>query len=286
MNFLNSIRVMFAAILFLGFSGRVHGADLGTTAVPKRQVLPSPMSKDIAAIAWVDPSRITLPTGANPYMVSDLNDSFESCAHLIGLWANFLPTDISYPGDINAQYAIAWLLKNSPNTEPPPYIGDVTAAQNAGDFRLFNHLKAEVQVGGGQIVASNFLVSGAAVGYGPEPCSGFGIPAFVGLLQTYGKNGQHGISDSGSTVYQLNEARIPLEPGVNAVLFGWGHTLPWMWTNIQLDANANLVKPYKTQIFPTYYFYTSGVRTDIIRQSDPYTFFALDESSVLANPQK
>lgn len=268
----------------------LRGFCVDPELVPKKQVLPSPISRDITVIGWVNPAAITLPTGATQQLVNDLNDSFGSCTEVTTAWTADIRMDIF--SDVDRRYANAWLLQNSPNKEPATFIADLAHAENDGDYRLFSRLKVEVKVNAGQIVAPpKFHTGRAAVGMTPEPCSGFhfNIPT-LSAPEPHIKNGEHAITSSGGRVYQLNQGRIgafgqAVDTTLNAPGTPHGETTPWIWSNIKVDSDGNLVRPLITQIFPTYYLYLSGIRSEIIPQSAPEPFIALDQTSVISDPR-
>lgn len=117
-------------------------AGAGTITLPTGQVKILP-TDDIAIVAWIDSTLITLNTsGVNPTLISDLGPGSRgdaSCIALTGAWALGIRSDIS--SDADRVYANAFLVKNSGNAKPATWV-DLDQLQAAGDYRLFSRLKA------------------------------------------------------------------------------------------------------------------------------------------------
>ena len=255
-------------------------------------------TKDVVVIGWVDPSPINLAAlegGANLLLRTSLNSFL--CGPLLGAWT-FLgkPSNLYTDGD--RRYANGFLLKNSPNQQPPSTINP-DSVRAARDYRLFNRLQAYIKNNGGSPQVVEYLHNDPDVGPTPDPC---------GLLspsegQAHGAHGARGIS-SGNAVYQIAQGRLGslgqlTDLTINNCFQGYllantvfpykcinhpiaiGSTTPWIYSVIRFGADSNHL-PVIRQIFPTYYVYEDNQLVATFPQSDAETFIALDDSSLIS----
>ena len=223
---------------------------------------------DIVMIGWVDGSGITLPSGASFLLRIDLNTPL-ICNATLGSWLLGIPVDLFGPAEVN--YANAFLLKNSANSQPPSTINP-DAQLAAGDFRLFNRLQASYSTSNGTISNFSAIHSNAVVGTTPDPCG------LIGNLagEAHPANGSNGVTSSGTGVYQLAEGRLgPKGQAVNKTINGT--TTPWIWSVIRFDASGN-PDTSDHSIFPTFYVYQDGSLIATYPQSAPSAFIVLGDT--------
>ena len=230
------------------------------TSSPVYATVHSPMNTpEITVVAWVNgnaPDLLTLPSGANSTLMSDLADPTE-CAGVISAWGVLHEREDLVTAN-DAAYANIWLVKNSANPVPPITPTPPSVLQSTGNFRLFN----DYGNGGGFY----------QVGSTPNPC-GATAPGFilnwVGTGQSSPYMGRSGTSPSGE-VYQLAEGRLGvLGQSVNQTINGM--TTPWIWSVIEFDSSGN---PMFTNhsIFPTFTVYKNGYFVANYPQSSVTTF--------------
>ena len=223
---------------------------------------------DIVMIGWVNASVISLPSGASFLLRIDLNTP-GACTILLGTWLIGIPTDLF--GQAEVDYANAYLLNHSGNSQPPSTINP-DAQLAAGDFRLFNRLQATYDTAGG--IASGFTAihSNAVVGTTPDPCGL--LPNVAGETSVF--NGFNGVGSSGTDVYQLAEGRLGSKgQAVNKTINGT--TTPWIWSVIRFDISGN-PDTSDHSIFPTFYVYKDGTLINTYPQSAPSAFIPLGDT--------
>jgi len=234
-------------------------------------------TKEVVVVAWVNGNVISLPQGASPGLVTNL-DSPLLCPVQLGAWASRIRLNINT--DIDRQFANAFLIKNSANSLPPNTI-DPDAVETGGDFRLFNRLQVFFQEENGQIVGvPEFLRREAKVGATPDPC---GVIPFRFGGEPHPSNGENRVTSSGTGLFQLNEGRIGLvgravDRTLNDPTGTVGATTPWIWSVVKFDSAGNPA-PLDHQIFPTYFVYENGQKVGEFSQSDPESFISLDSGS-------
>jgi hypothetical protein len=230
---------------------------------------------EITVIGWLNASVITLPSGENSGLQTDLSNAL-SCHALVLAWAAGFTTDINGQADIN--YANAFLLQNSGNAAPPSTIVPITQF-NGGNFRLFNDLQVSFFESDGVISSSNSIKSIAAVGSTPDPCRYLGTAGG----QNHPDNGYQGITSSATGVYQLAEGRIgTLGQEVSTTLNG--RTVPWIWNVIEFNASG-VPNAANNSIFPTFSVYQNGSLIATYPQSSITSFIALDDTYQLLPSQ-
>ncbi len=216
---------------------------------------------EVTVIAWVDgnaPDLVTLPSGANPSLIFDLNHP-SLCAADVAAWALNKKPDLQSSADY--AYANAFLLKNSANPQPPLTITP-SAFLQTGSFRLFNDYGAPKS-------------STSQVGPTPNPC-GFYIPDWLRASQPSPYNGATACGTPSNQCYQLAEGRLGTKgQKVNQNLNG--RSTPWIWSVIEFNSAGT---PTYTDhaIFPTYWVYVNGILTATYPQSSAATFMANDDS--------
>lgn len=212
-------------------------------------------SPEVTVIAWVNGPAITLPSGANPTMVSNLNSFGADCVFQVTDWSVLrVASNIDTPTD--RDYANSWLVKYSDNPGPPPTI-NAQDQLNAGNYRLFNLW------GGSSRPTSR-------VGSTPNPCHTAFPPEIFRRPEPSTHNGDHGTTASGNSA-QLVEGRIGTRGQVGSRTINPGLTIPWIWSAIEFDASGNLVSTPHEQ-FPTYSVYVNGQLTNTYPQSDVLSF--------------
>jgi IPT/TIG domain len=125
-----------------GYSGSGFTAGSGQSAKssPVQANVHAPVkSSEVTVIGWVNgsaPDLVTLPSGANATLISNLNSSGKSCALEVTIWAFAgVAKDLSTQND--RDYANAWLVAHSANSAPPSTITPSTQ-YSGGNYRLFN----------------------------------------------------------------------------------------------------------------------------------------------------
>ena len=224
---------------------------------------------DVTIISWIDPSVVTLPAGASILLRADINTPLV-CSALLLDWYVGLPTDLF--GQVERDYANAFLIKNSGNNPPPARI-DPDAALAGGDFRLFNRLQVTFDQSSGTITNPVFIQSAAVLGTTPDPCGL--LPNVAG--EAFPQSGSRGLTSTNTGVYQLEEGRLGTAgQRVNSTING--RTTPYTWSVIRFDPSGG-VSTSDHQIFPTHYIYQDGVLVSTIPQSPLQTFIGLDDTS-------
>ncbi len=228
----------------LGFQS--GGGTVSPTSAPVYATVHAPInSPEVTVIAWVNPGApdlVTLPSGANSTLISNLNSSGTKCVTEVTYWV------FSYAADLYSQndrdYANAWLVAHSANTAPPSTIVPNTQL-TGGNYRLFNDW--------GNSKGSY------RVGITPDPCKFLGstVNGWVGGGQASKNMGLSGTSASGK-VYQIAEGRIGKIGQWGSQTINQGRTVPYIYDIIEFDNAGNpTVSDHAT--FPTYYVYFSGV---------------------------
>ena len=215
---------------------------------------------EVTVIAWVNknaPDLQTLPSGANSVLMTNLNSGPASCANQLREWANGSKTNVNNSTDV--AYANAWLLKNSPNNQPPNPIA-VDAQFIAGNYRLFNDF------GNGQ--------AGISVGYTPDPCN-TGLPGWIFPGQQSQYNDTSQTSPSGK-IYLLVEGRIGTFGQLVSKTLN-NRTVPWIWSVIEFDSSGNPTYS-DVAMFPTYSVYVNGSLAWTHAQSPVASFIANDQT--------
>jgi hypothetical protein len=233
------------------------------------------MTKDILALAWVDPGPpradlARLSSQADILIKIDMSNPV-TCILTLGQWLIGIPTDLLSQAD--RQYANAFLLANSGNGQPASSI-DYDAVGDVGDYRLWNRLQATID---DAVPAVFFLQQPPPrTGMTPNPCGSVfpGRPS-----EPHPDNGAAGLTGARDGVYQLGEGRLGTEgQAVNKTING--HSTPWIWSVIRFDLLGNLSPAtIDHQIFPTYYVYADGQLIATYPQVPAATFIALDASS-------
>jgi len=227
----------------------------------------APKTADVTVIAWVDATKITLPTPQTPALATALNFP-GSCHGLLLGWSQGSPILLSGQADFN--YANAWLLIHSSNAQPPSFI-DPNSERKGDDFRLFNRFQI---VSNGNLANPTVIPNGPpVVGATPDPC-GSGINT---AAQAHPNNGNIGIDSVGEGIAQLAEGRVGITgQEVNATINGG--TTPWIWSVIEFDSVGNAVTPVDHAMFPTYSIYVNGNLAQTCPQSDPSSFISQNQS--------
>jgi IPT/TIG domain len=250
-----------------GFNGGSVGNS--ATSAPVDATVHAPInSPEVTVIAWVNPKApdlVTLPSGANQSLVTNLNNPNPNvCGAEIFAWSVLRsPKDVLTSTD--QAYANAWLVKFSANLAPPPTITP-SAQLSAGNFRLFNDFGGS---GGG----------GVQAGVTPDPC-GTKVPAFIlnwiGTGQASQYMGASNTSPSGK-VYQLAEGRIGTMGQIGSATINGGRTVPWIWSVIEFDSSGNPTTSDHA-VFPTYSVYVNGNLTATYPQSSVASFIVKDQT--------
>jgi len=224
-------------------------------------------SPEITVIAWVNqsaPDLNPLPSGANQYLVTNLNSTPSTCGNEI-FWWSVVGSPVDLLTSTDQAYANDWIVKYSANPAPPPTITPSNQL-SAGNFRLFNDFGGS---GGG----------GVEVGITPDPC-GTSVPTFIlnwlGKGQSSQYNGAYPTSGSGK-VYQLAEGRVGKMGQTGSMTINGGRTVPWIWSVIEFDSSGNPIYS-DVAMFPTYSVYVNGVLTVTYPQSSVASFVAKDET--------
>ncbi|MCA2962616.1 MAG: hypothetical protein INH40_01775 [Acidobacteriaceae bacterium] len=272
------------------------------------------LTKDITVFGWINPDAITLPTGANPKLVDDLN-TLSRCLATLLAWGDAgknggLPTPppgfdpiFHVTADVDRRYASAFLVKNSGNSDPGSNITRwvIEAAFDVGGqgkfaHRAYNRFQAFFVVRGGRIQPNiSKLQDRADAGYTPNPCLSRvaqlaqPIALSVQAPELDRLNGITGISAAGDFVYHINQSRVGatgqagdtyLNDRTSNLTYGVpGNTTPWTWSVIQFDSSGNLRIPLTAQVFPTYYFFEDDTRIAVRPQSVLEPFISLSSSS-------
>ncbi|MBZ2180166.1 MAG: hypothetical protein ACK6DY_06850, partial [Acidobacteriota bacterium] len=272
------------------------------------------LTKDITVFGWINPDAITLPTGANPKLVDDLN-TLSRCLATLLAWGDAgknggLPTPppgfdpiFHVTADVDRRYANAFLVKNSGNSDPGSNITRwvIEAAFDVGGqgkfaHRAYNRFQAFFVVRGGRIQPNiSKLQDRADAGYTPNPCLSRvaqlaqPIALSVQAPELDRLNGITGISAAGDFVYHINQSRVGatgqagdtyLNDRTSNLTYGVpGNTTPWTWSVIQFDSSGNLRIPLTAQVFPTYYFFEDDTRIAVRPQSVLEPFISLSSSS-------
>ena len=262
------------------------------------------LTDDVTVVGWIDGANISLPAGANPDLVSQLNTPSQ-CGPLVGSWAAaglggpLTPVRVSVTSNIDRQYADAYLNKSSFNLPPPQTIPDPSGLWNVSDedFRVYNRFRTYYEVSPVGGIAwptfQNLLESVVINGPTPDPCRNVGPVASEAGLH----NGLKGSSTGQRWVYQVAEARIgsvgqavntylnrPMQSGIA----NYRSVTPFIWSSIQFNQDGSL-QPFFPQIniqmFPTYYVYRNGVLVQKFDQ-DPnlQMFIGLNATSMFLVP--
>lgn len=252
------------------FLGGGSSQQTNQTTTWSRQSPPSAASStaDITVVAWVDKSKITLPTPQAPDLAVKLN--LPGTCHLTLLdWSKGSHEYLKGPADVD--YANDWLLIHSANNQPPSRI-DPNQELLKGDFRLFNRFQI---VSNGNIVKPTTIVHAAIPGSTPDPCGVVpNAPA-----ETNQNNGYIGIDSASKGVAQLAEARLgKLGQKINRTINGVFQTTPWIWSVVEFDASGYPIIPFDHAMFPTYSIYWGSDLILTCPQSDPQSFIAKNES--------
>jgi len=258
-----------------GYGGQVFNGSSGTSPTSNGvyATVNSPAnSPEITVIAWVNPDApdlLTLPSGANSTLTSNLADPSDCSAELSAWGIEHVRQDLHTAAD--TAYVNAWLVKESGNSAPPVTPIVPSALQSTGNFRLFNDF------GNGR----GFY----QVGVSPNPC-GATTPTFIlnwiGTGQASPYMGASGTSPSGET-YLLAEGRVGrLGQSINATLNGM--STPWIWSVIEFDSSGN---PTFTNhsVFPSFTVYRNGNFQITYPQSSVASFILNDESYQLTPSQ-
>jgi hypothetical protein len=264
------------------------------------------LTKDITVFGWINPDAITLPTGANPQLVADLNDPVK-CLATLSAWGDAgknggLPTSPVFSSifhvtaDVDRRYANAFLVKNSGNSDPGSQINrrliefQFDSAFDKFTHRAYNRFQAFFVVRGGRIQPNiSKLQDRADAGYTPIPCTSIQVPLPIQAPELDRLNGITGISAAGDFVYHINQSRVGatgqagdtyLNDRTSNLTYGVpGNTTPWTWSVIQFDSSGNLRIPLTAQVFPTYYFFEDDTRIAVRPQSVLEPFISLSSSS-------
>ena len=108
------------------------GQSAASTAA-NAQVHPAMTTQEVTVVGWVNGNAITLPTGENSTLQSDLSSGLRCPIVLLG-WVTGVRVDVVTSADV--AYANAFLLKNSANSAPPANVTKSYAS--SGNFRVFN----------------------------------------------------------------------------------------------------------------------------------------------------
>jgi len=217
-------------------------------------------------IAWVDKSKITLPTPQTSFLGFSLN-TIGLCSLQLLDWIRGIPSNLK--GQADADYANAWLLIHSANNPPLESINP-TSEKVAGDFRLFKHFQI---VSNGDISNPTALPNAPpVVGSTPDPC---GTPLKL-AGETNRNSGYWGPDSSGRGVAQLVEGRVgSIGQQVNRAINGT--STPWIWNVIEFDSTGSILVPMDHAMFPTYSIYVNGRIALTCPQSAPAPFVAKDD---------
>ncbi len=252
---------------FLG-SGNASTVNQTTTWSRTSTPTAAPKTADVTVIAWVDASKITLPTPQTPDLAVALNSPLR-CSTLLTQWSFGKPAgELNGQADVN--YANAWLLVHSSNAQPPSFINPASEL-TGGDFRLFNRF---------QIVSNGNLAHPTVIPNGPPTVGATSDPCGSGIKlagQAHPNNGNIGIDSADTGVAQLAEGRVGLTgQDINATINGT--TTPWIWSVIEFDSAGNVVVPVDHAMFPTYSIYVNGNLAQTCPQSDPASFITQNQS--------
>jgi IPT/TIG domain len=232
-----------------GYSGSGFTAGSGQSAKssPVQANIHAPVkSSEVTVIGWVNgsaPDLVTLPSGANATLISNLNSSGKSCALEVAIWS-FTGVAKNLSTQSDRDYANAWLVAHSANSTPPSTITPSTE-YSGGNYRLFNDF------GNGK--------GGYNVGITPDPCKFLGqtITGWLANGQPSKYMGQTGMSGSGK-IYQNAEGRIGKVGQSGSQTINQGRTVPYIYSVIEFDTAGNPTVSDRTT-FPTFYVYISGV---------------------------
>jgi hypothetical protein len=225
---------------------------------------------EVTIIAWVDQTAPDLarlanganPDGANSTLVSNLNSSGSSCIGQVGAWI------VGFSGNLNSQtdrdYASAWLLLHSANTDPGPSI-DPPTQRSGGDYRLYSDW------GNGKAAFD--------VGVTPDPCSVFGasIEGWLAKGEASTWMGFSGTTGSGNR-YKVTEGRIGKIGEAVSKVVNNNRSVPWIYDVIEFDPSG--IPIYSdVATFPTYSVYVNGQRVSTHTQSSVKDFIGTYDGS-------
>jgi hypothetical protein len=173
-------------------------------------------------------------------------------------------------GQADNDYANAWLLIHSANSQPLPNINPASELAS-GDFRLFNRYQI---ISNGNIARSTVIPHGPpVVGSTPDPCG----TIFKAPGQAHPNNGFIGIDSAGTGVAQLNEGRLGTAgQAINSTING--RTTPWAWSVIEFNSAGNVVLPFDHAMFSTHSVYLNGSLVLTCPQSAPAAFIAQSDA--------
>jgi hypothetical protein len=216
---------------------------------------------EITIVTWIDGNAITLPKGEGIVVEGlfpplgpwpFLSSGWAACDAELVLLANgnigVIPND---PADVD--YANAWLLKYSGNSNPGASITPSTFTSLNYQYRLF----ADYSPG--------LNIHTTSIGYTPDPC---GTPFAYVQGDAYSQNGNYTGDPLGTGPSQQGYQFLLAETRVGAAgQAGWKalnnqHEIPWVWSVIEFDQNGNpirLTAGANYQIFPTYSIYKNGM---------------------------
>lgn len=253
-----------------GYGGNGFISGGGTTSPVSRSVyavVHAPLNApEVTVVAWVNgqaPDLLNLPTGANATLQGNLAPRGATCALQVGQWAVFKSPSNLYSQE-DRDYANAFLLANSANSEPPPTItpADIKSAQ---DFRLFSDWGNSK--------------SSYKVGATPDPCGV--IPLIVTRVVASGENSSNmGFTNTSTSgkVYRVVEGPIG-KLGQSGGMTINGRTAPWIYTVIAFDASGNATTTDHAT-FPTYSVYVNNHRVAVYGQSTVKAFvYGYDQSN-------
>jgi hypothetical protein len=250
-----------------GYNGQQFQGGTGQSAqsmAANAQVQAAAPATEVTVVGWVNASAITLPTGENSTLQSDLNSTVY-CPRDILAWAAGIKTDIFSSADV--AYANTYLLQNSGNPAPP---ANVTKSYvSSGNFRIFNDFGSS---SGGTY----------QVGTTPYPCGTGVVANWLSASAQQNPYSGPGTSGSGQS-YQLSEGRVGTTGQAVSLTLN-GTTVPWTWSVIEFNSSGT---PTYSQvaIFPTYSVYVNGTLTATYPQSAVSTFIALNASYQLTPSQ-
>ncbi len=266
-----------------GYSGQgfnpMGGSQPATSSTVFATVItPPPNSPQITVVAWLNPAAVTLPSGASAPIVSDLqNDTDPHARACIGQMLAFAADGLTgktvVSNDANTAadkaYALAWLVKNSGNAQPPTTLNPETFKTNLLSYRMI------ISWGAGESLHQ--------MGATPLPCgSSVHFPGWV--LQGHEYTPDSGIVGTGTATgleFMMEEGRIDAAGRqVNAYLTG--NTTPYIWDVIKFDSQGHW-QTTDHATFPSYWTYKNGELEPLgpnqYSQSSVAAFAAMNENS-------
>lgn len=272
-------------------------------------------SPDITVIGWIDGAQIILPSGADKPLLRTWPSGTYPSPLSVETWMGTLPTRMTFLGEVALgdvytvplapdparKYVNAYLIKSSPNNEPPaefqlpwPGFENRKIVDDAGfnqfksqtdKFRSFHRFQARFELddsgkikGSPHYLKQATLVGVTPVDWLPDPAGETG--PHDGTVNTTGasikfnpKNGKTHSAKLADDFEQYTQGRI----STSGMMSG-GHIsqqinnlkVPWIWSLIEFGAahaKAGSTATPEHEIFPVYHVYYNGKRIDTLTNS-------------------